>query len=186
MSPIEKACHTVENAYQTVKTKIDEAYDAVGKFLDENPTIYKIVLIACHFFRAVAMFALMEWIPLPMPVTVAGMVGGTLLYRAAVERFCCFRFAIPSMAGGAAAWLAKAGAINCISGAALSSVGLAIANALLFLPLLGYTAWVIYLSHEDIEKRMETLGQEKPGLAMQNDSCCQIPAAPVKSCCADM
>jgi hypothetical protein len=149
--------NAIEKTYETVKTGIDKAYDEVGKFLDNNPILYKIVLIASHFFRALAMFGIMMWMPLPMPVTATAMIGGTLLYRAAVERFCCFRFAIPSMIGGTAAWLTHLAAVNFISGVALSSVGMTIAHALAFIPLLAYTAWVIYISHEDIEKRMALL-----------------------------
>ena len=165
MNPVEKAYHTVKNG-------INQAYDEVGKFLDKNPTLYKIVLIVSHFFRALAMFGIMMWMPIPMPVTAAAMVGGTLLYRVAVERFCCFRFAIPSMVGATAAWLTHLAIVNFVSSVALSSVGMAIAHALAFLPLLGYTAWVIYLSHADIEKRMQLLNPSEKKITTPNEPVC--------------
>lgn len=166
----------IEKAYHTVSSGINEAYDVVGKFLDKNPTLYKIVLMASHFFRAVAMFGAMMWLPIPMLVTTGVMVTGTLLYRAAVERFCCFRFAIPSMVGAGAAWFAHLTAVNFVSGVALSSIAMTIAHSLLFLPLLGYTAWVIYLSHSDIEKRMELLfpSKKEVELPTEPDCCCKV------------
>lgn len=174
----------IEKGYQTIIGAVDDAYDAVGKFLDKNPTIYKIVLVACHFFRAIPMFAMMECMPLPAAAGVAGgSIAGALMYRAAVERFCCFRFAIPSMVGGGAAWLAKIAIVNYISGAAFSSLGAVIANTLLFIPMLSYTAWVIYLAHEDIEKRMELLGKAGPD---PSGSCCETQTSGpevVSTCC---
>lgn len=146
MSPVEKAYHVVVKG-------IENAYNTVGEFLDNNPVLYKIVQVANHFFRSLAMFGLMVWLPIPMPVTACLMVGGTLLYKAAVERFCSFRFAIPSLVGAGALWLARLAVINFISGTALSSVGMTIACALAFIPLAAYTAWVVYIAHTDIERR---------------------------------
>lgn len=139
---------------------IQKMYNNVGDFLDKHPTVYKVVLVGCHFFRTLAMFGAMVYLPLPMLATATIMVGGSLIYRAAVERFCCFRFTIESLVGAASAWLAMIGTINFISGAALASVGLIIANSLALLPVLGYMAWVIYLSHTDIENRMKTIGAD--------------------------
>lgn len=148
--------NAINKASQSLMNAIQKAYDQVGNYLDNHPTLYKVVLVACHFFRTVTMFAAMMWMPSPLPVTVGIMVAGSLLYRAAVERFCCFRFTIPSLVGAGAAWLTQIAAVNYLSGAVLTTLGAAL-HTLAILPLLGYTAWVIYLSHQDIENRMKQL-----------------------------
>ncbi len=150
----------IEKTTQSEVNFIQKMYNNVGDFLDKHPTVYKVVLIGCHFFRTLTMFGAMVYMPLPMVATAAIMVGGSLIYRAAVERFCCFRFTMESLMGAGAAWLAMIGTINFISGAALASVGLIIANSIALLPVLGYTAWVIYLSHTDIENKMKTIGAD--------------------------
>lgn len=157
----------VEKTYNNVANGIQNAYDAVGTFLDKHPTLYKVVLVACHFFRAAAMFGAMMWMPIPMPITAGIMVAGSLLYRAAVERFCCFRFTIPSLVGAGAAWVAQLAIINLVSNTALIPLG--------FIPLLGYTAWVIYLSHRDIENRMKLIQQNAPQSPPQSP--------PLSPCC---
>jgi hypothetical protein len=161
----------IEKANNTVATGIQNAYDTVGKFLDKNPTLYKVVLVACHFFRAAAMCGFMLWMPIPLPITAGIMIIGSLLYRAAVERFCCFRFTIPSLVGAGTAWLAKLSIINFVTRAALASLGLIIVNSLAFLPFLGYIAWVIYLSHRDIEKRMKLLEETSQKTASSSCNC---------------
>jgi hypothetical protein len=163
--------NAIQVGYDKAKSYIDKAYDASGKFLDKNPVLYKIVLVACHFFRTAAMYGLMMWLPIPKPATAAGMIAGTLLYRAAVERFCIFRFAIPSMVGAGAAWLAHVAIVNFVSGAALTSVGMTVANSLALVPLAGYIGWVSYISHRDIEQRMKTLSGNKKKIG-EEDCCC--------------
>jgi hypothetical protein len=154
--------NAIQAGYEKVKGYIDQTYEKTGKFLDKNPVLYKVVLVACHFFRALPMYGLMMWLPISKPViavAAAVMIGGTLLYRAAVERFCSFRFAIASMVGATAAWLAHAAIVNFVSGLALMSIGLAIANSIALVPLAAYVGWVIYMSHKDIEKRVASLSK---------------------------
>lgn len=175
--------NTIDNACNTFMNGIQKVYDGTGKFLDKHPSLYKVVLVACHFFRAVSMFGFMMWMPTPLPVTIGVMVAGSLLYRAAVERFCCFRFTIPSLVGAGAAWLSHLTFVNSVSNAALTSLGITV-NALASIPLLGYTAWIVYLSHKDIENRMKQLKltqQNVPTLVPDKNSsktssltdCCQ-------------
>lgn len=161
--------HRMEQAFRTAESCIDAVCDAGGTFLDNNPTLYKIVLIALHFFRSIPMFGAMMWFPIPLWATATGMLAGTFLYKVAVERFCCLRFVIPSMVGAGAVWCAHLAVVNFVSGAALSSVGRMMGNSLFFLPLLGYTAWVSYLSHYDIEKRMKLLSSSTQSI---KPDCC--------------
>lgn len=158
MTRIEKFSSTLLNAIQ-------KTYDAVGESLDQHPTLYKVVLVAAHFFRAAAMFSFMMWMPTPLPVTIGIMVAGSLLYRAAVERFCCFRFTLPSLTGAGAAWLTQLAHMSIASKAALTALGMAL-HALTFLPLLGYAIGVIYLAHRDVENRREQLKLKEPSAVL--------------------
>lgn len=142
---------------------IERAYDSVGRFLDKNPTLYKIVLVVSHFFRAAAMYGMMLVMPVPIPAAMGIMLGGSLLYRAAVERFCCFRFALPSFVGAVAIWVARAAIINIVSGTVLHPVGMVLGCTLALAPLAGYVTWVSYQSHVDINKRMKKIKKPSGG-----------------------
>ena len=149
MNSIEKASNTSSIQFKKFTIKRDTT-------LINTPQYTKLSSLPAHFFRAAAMFGFMMWMPTSLPVTIGIMVAGSLLYRAAVERFCCFRFTIPSLVGAGAAWLAHLTRMNIASNAALASLGIAL-HALAFLPLLGYAVGVIYLSHRDVENRMKQL-----------------------------
>ncbi|MEM1283455.1 MAG: hypothetical protein AAGG81_07865 [Chlamydiota bacterium] len=146
-----------EATKQTKENYLEIIYNHIGNYLDKHPTVYKVGLVGCHFFRTLTMFAAMVYLPLPMAVTSAIMVGGSFLYRAAVERFCCFRFTIESLIGAGSLWCVMIGTVNFVSGAALASVGMIFANSIALLPIVGYTVWVIYASNRDIEERMKKL-----------------------------
>ena len=140
----------------------DKQCDKVGKFLDKHPLLYKITLVISHIFRAVMMFALMHLIPLSPLLTCGLMLIPTLLYRSAIERFCAFRFSLPSLAGGLAIWAARATLVSIIAGVAFSSLAATCWTILGPLSLAGYLAFICYISHKDVEKRLEDLSKEKP------------------------
>lgn len=133
---------------------VEQNCSLISSFLDKHPAVYKIVLVACHFFRAAAMYGLMTVSPLPFATTCVTMVAASVLYRAAVERFCCFRFALPSCIGAGAYWISKISMIQLVSGVAFDSVGLAFFNIAGALPLIGYIGYVAYVSHEEYEAKM--------------------------------
>jgi hypothetical protein len=137
-----------------VNDKFDQSCRKISHFLDRHPVLYKVMLVASHLFRAAGMYGLMMISPLPLAVNCAGMLAGSVLYRASVERFCCFHFALPSCAGAAAIWILRVPAIQLISGAAFSSPGMAAASVVGALPLLGYVGYIIYLSHTEYEGKM--------------------------------
>ena len=139
---------------ESVNQLIGQTCHQVSRFLDKHPVVYKIVLVACHLFRAAGMYGLMMVSPLPFPLTCAVAVAGSLLYRASVERFCCFRFALPSCVGAGAYWISKVPMIQLVSGAAFASVTSTVLSLAGALPLLGYVGYVSYISHEEYEANM--------------------------------
>lgn len=127
---------------------------SISGFLDKHPTAYKVVLFACHLFRTAGMYGMMMISPLSLPLTCAIAIGGSLLYRASVERFCCFRFALPSCVGAGAFWLGKVPLIQIATGAAFTSLSVAALSIAGALPLIGYLGYVAYISHEEYEEKM--------------------------------
>jgi hypothetical protein len=130
------------NAISFFNQQCNQAAD----FLDSHPQTYKTVLVASHFFRMGAMFAMMQAMPLPFLVTCTLVTLPSLLYRASIERFCNFRFTLPSLAGAIAMQAAK------------GSLGAS------FLTLGAYTAFVCHLSNHDIDRYLQ---------GMKRKTCCR-------------
>lgn len=115
----------IENFLNQINTYLDDT----GKNLEQYPLIYKITLIAMHFIRAGANVALMQCSIFSFPVTCALLLGSSLIYRVAVERFCLFvRFAIPS----------------CLGAITIKVIPVTV------IPFLCYTSYVIYQSNEAV------------------------------------
>lgn len=148
---------SIQSGFRKIEAEFENGYRQTARFLDKHPTLYKAALVACHFFRAAGMYGMMLASPFPLPLTLAAMTGGTLLYRASVERFCCFRFALPSLVGAPALWLSTAGLSNVVSGAAFRSLGMLFSSSLLMMPLIAYTGWVVWISNHDINTRQRPL-----------------------------
>ena len=147
-------CHQTEQAFSQQCNK-------VGSFLDKNPTCYKVVLAVSHLFRASSMFGIMSTLPMSPPLAFATMLAPSLLYRSSIERFCIFRFTLPSLAGGTCMWAARAGIASFLAKTALasmSSFALASVGILSFAAYLGY---ICAVSHSDVERYMQTLPKGK-------------------------
>jgi len=145
----------------TLATKnFDAKCDKVGLFLDKNPTCFKTVLFASHLFRATSMYGMMECLPFSLPVTAGLMIFSSVLYRASIERFCSFRFTLPSLAGGVALWGAKNAAILILSKAAFSSIGAFFSAGLGIACLAGYLVFICKVSDSDVEKYMSRFNKK--------------------------
>lgn len=158
---------TICNSWKKAEAAFNQNLDKAGAYLDRHPTLYKTVLVSSHLFRSLPMYAMMVITPLPPLATGALMLAPTLLYQAGVERFCCFRFASPSLLGGMAIWAAQASIISLYAGQAFATWGSSLTTIGGFIPLTAYLALIVFLSHRDIEKRMDQLGCNK------KKSCCQ-------------
>lgn len=135
---------------------------SVGKWLDEHPVINKIVVVANHLFRAIAMYALMAVMPFSLVVNCAISLAASILYRVTIERFCHFRFAIPACLGGLAMHLASPSLDALISGVA----GNVFASAVSIIGVASLTAYslgVIWIT----DSAVNSLNKQK-----DDDSCC--------------
>lgn len=155
---------------------INQQLDETGQFLDRHPTFYKTLLVASHIFRSASMFALMEVLPTSPLVGITVMAVPTLLYRAGVERFCCFRFAAASCVGGFAIWTAKASLVSIAAGGAFATLSASLSTVARLAPLAVYLAYIIYVSNRDIEIYVSNRDIEKrlKDLAPQKKSCCSM------------
>lgn len=139
------------------KEYFDMGCEKIAEFLDQNPLLYKITLIACHIFRALTMGAFMAYSLLGSLATCSLTLFSSVLYRAGVERFCAFRFMMPSVLGAAAFWAAKAAAVSFVAGAAFSTLGTTLGFGLGVASLAGYLTFVCFISHSDVENHLQKL-----------------------------
>ncbi|MBX9923823.1 MAG: hypothetical protein K2Y01_06905 [Rhabdochlamydiaceae bacterium] len=144
------------NCEQTQKN-FDATCNQAGSILDKKPTTYKVAIIAIHIFRAIAILGMIEMTPFSPLTSLAILIPASLLYRAAVERFCTFRFTLPALVGGTAMWMTKQALISLAVKSAFSSIGTLFAAGLAVSSLAGYLIYICYLSHFDIERRMQNL-----------------------------
>jgi len=133
--------------------RFERGCDQVGAFLDHHPGLYKTVLIASHLFRAGGVFALMKSLPMSMPISWGVMVGGSLLYRASIERFCQFRFALPSLVGGSVLWAVHR---LSLSSFAKSPFWMGMGG----FGLVGYLVYIVSLSCADLERYQGSLSKK--------------------------
>lgn len=77
----------------------------IGTFLRAHTTLYTIILVANHLFRAATMGAFMLLSPYSIAITAALSAASSLIYRLTVETHCAYKFAVPSYAGGIACYL---------------------------------------------------------------------------------
>ena len=88
----------------------------------------------------------------------------SLLYRASIERFCIFRFTLPSLAGGSALWMSRAAVISLLAGTAFSSLGAILKMTLGVFSLAAYLGFIYKTSNADIENYMQNINKKQ---------CCQ-------------
>jgi NAD/NADP transhydrogenase alpha subunit len=143
---------------QAQKT-FDKACDQAGAYLDKNPTMYKIAIFATHIFRSIAVLGMIETNPFSPLVSLTMLVSSSLLYRAAVERFCTFRFTLPSLAGGAAMYVTKQAIVSLAAKSAFTSIGALFSIGFGLCSLAGYLIFVSSLSHFDVERRMQNMAK---------------------------
>lgn len=136
------------------KCTLEKPANAIEAFFNENPTIFKIVLIIDHLIRAACMVAVMYLpIPIPMAASVAICFAASLFYRLTVEKNCPFKFAIPAFAGAVAFLILCPAVINMINGTAFKTATSSFLTVASFLPMLGYLGYITITTHYDVNKR---------------------------------
>lgn len=98
------------NVLQGPTQKLDD-------FFREHPNIFKVALVINHIFRAFAI-SFMMGAPICWPICFIG----SLFYRMTVEKNCAFKFALPSLAGGACFLKAKPAIDSLTIGIALTTL----------------------------------------------------------------
>ncbi len=124
-----------------LKTNFDAGTNFLATKLDRYPNVYKVTLLASHFFRTFMTYCMISASPL---IGIGLAVPLSLVYRFSVERFCIFRFTLPSLIGGLALFILKSSAIF---GAPL---------------LILYTLSVAHICNEDINTYIKNLHSKKP------------------------
>jgi hypothetical protein len=110
--------------------KFDSTCRSFGEKLDKHPTTYKIILVTLHIFRTAMLYTtplLFFTVYLPL----------SLIYRVSIERFCCFKFSIPSLFGMTAFFLAERSPLG-------------------YIPLTVYVITICYISNRDIKNRIHS------------------------------
>lgn len=145
------------NIQQKLNTlSLDSLTQKVGEWLDEHPTIFKIVVFANHLFRAIAMFALMVVLPYSFLTNCVISLAASLAYRLTIERFCHFRFAIPACLGGIALHMGLPAIEYLVNNIAFQTFGLMVETFVGLGAMALYTAGIIWISHSSVENRPAT------------------------------
>ena len=111
----------------------DSFCNRAATFLDHHPILYKTALIISHIFRGAMVFAMIYISPL---IGLATMIPLSLIYRISIERFCIFRFTLPSLFGGISLYLSH-----------LTPLG--------FIPLTAYSIMICKTSNDDINNHLK-------------------------------
>lgn len=102
---------------------------------------------------------MMQSLPFSPAVSCAVSLAPSLLYRASIERFCIFRFALPSFAGGVALWAGRAAIVSILAKTAFASAGSLFTASLGLVTLAGYTVFVCRQASADIDQYMKRFGK---------------------------
>lgn len=113
---------------------------SLQEYFRSHKTVYKVVLVANHLFRAASMAALMMFVP---HYSNAACFGGSLFYRLTVETNCAYKFALPAWVGSMAFLIGKNALTNLASLSSLLSLAL--------LPAWG--AYVVLTVSYDVDAR---------------------------------
>jgi hypothetical protein len=105
--------------------------DKSSEFLHTHPRLYKLALLINHLFRAIAMTALMHFLPFSLMTNTLLCLTGSIFYRLTVENNCAYKFALPAFFGSLAFLAAKH----------------------TVLPLLSYSIYVLLTVSYDVDER---------------------------------
>jgi len=125
----------------------------VGKVLDENPLINKIVVLANFVFRIAMMVTFMAALPFSILPSFLISVGASIFYRVTIERFCQYRFAILSCVEAGAYEIAKPALAALISGAAFSSLAAFGTSLALMTPFVIGGAAIISVTNQNVNEK---------------------------------
>jgi hypothetical protein len=178
-------CSVIVNDAKTYKwydfdKSLDCMFNPVGEWLDAHPFVNKVVVVANHFFRAVAMHTFMCFLPLSLLINFTVGLAGSLFYRMTIERFCHFRFALPSFLGAIAFSISYNLLQTVMRRVALNSFKFMAYAFITALPLVQYIGYVLVITHQAVEK-MNDNQKEAKKKKMQED---KDPSS--NSCCCDV
>ena len=125
--------------------------EVIVNFFDQNPTVFKIALVANHFFRTISMIAFMLVMPYSMPMNIVCCFIGSLFYRLTVEKNCAYKFALPAFGGALAYFMGKTAIDSLISEVAFESLNAFGAGMLGLVPPMAYTACVALTVDYDVD-----------------------------------
>lgn len=124
--------------------------EKINDYLYEHKNLYKVVMIANHLFRTLAMVALMVYLPFVWPVNLAICFAGSLFYRLTVENNCAYKFALPAFFGSVAFMIAKTAFTSAL---AIGSAGAYALAAASLLPVAGYLTYIVLTVNYDIDNK---------------------------------
>lgn len=158
----------------------------VGKVLDENPLVNKIIVVANFIFRTAMMVCFMAAMPFSILPNFLISFGLSVFYRVTIERFCQYRFSILSCAAAGGYEIAKPALTALISGAAFTSLAAFGSTLILMTPFVICGAAIISVTNQNVNERYQ---KSHPTAKNTLINCCQKSQAEQhhkqkeKSCC---
>jgi hypothetical protein len=129
---------------------LNKQSEAVGRYLEKNPTVNKVVISAYQFFRAGMMMGAMRLMPFSQPINFSLGLGVNAGYRLAVERKCQYKFALLSSLGALAMEHSLSDLAKLIQGVAFASMKDFSKSLTGSIPFFLYSAWMIYQVNQEV------------------------------------
>lgn len=150
--------NTLHTNLETFANKINGQFDTVvinpiGAWLDKHPNVNTIVVIANHILRTLPMMAAMHLLPFSFAANCAITLGASLFYRISIERFCVFRFAIPSCLGAIAFQFSKPALADLISKTAFQSFSTLTKTLVGLSPFALYMGGIVWISYAAVQEK---------------------------------
>jgi len=117
--------------------RLEKAERAVGTWLNANPRIQTVTVVAMHALRIIETVALMHILPFSFTTNCLVALSAKVIYRLSIERCCNFHFVLPSIFAAAVYGYSKPAldlivsrkAFDTFSNFTLASLGLTLALA---------------------------------------------------------
>lgn len=140
-------CNTIDKLDEQWKTSV---VSPVRKWLYDRPYVYTVIVVANQIFRALAMLALVNYLPFSMVVNCALSTAGSFVYYLTIEGHCPIKFALTACAGGMIMHVSLKQAAKLAQMSAMSTLSLYKTVSFGVVPLAAYIIFITYDSYKSV------------------------------------
>lgn len=146
---------------------LEQPTKVVHEYLKKHPTIFKVVLVASHIFRAMTMLFFMSALPFSVFANATICLAASLVYRLTIETNCAYKLSLPSFGGAIAFSLLQKARTDSVGRAAFSSLKAFASTAGYVFPTVMYVIYITLTVSYDVDKNSFIFSSPA------NSSCCR-------------